>query len=153
MPESTRSANPWCKGDVSVATLNLATVEIKAFVPARDFERSKQFYEAIGFRMAFASEDLAYFHAGDCAFMLQNFYVEQLANNLMMHLLVENADDWHAHVSAQGLVAQFGVGLGTPEDRPWAMRDFTLTDPSGVLWRIGHNIARPIASAEPGAGP
>ena len=130
-----------------MATLNLATVEIKAFVPARDFERSKQFYQAIGFQMAFASNDLAYFHAGDCAFMLQNFYVEQLAHNLMMHLLVENADDWHAHVSAHGLVEQFGIRLGTPEDRPWAMRDFTLTDPSGVLWRIGHNIPRTDAAA------
>ena len=130
-----------------MAALNLATVEIKAFVPARDFELSKKFYQAIGFQMAFAANDLAYFHAGDCAFMLQNFYVEQLADNLMMHLLVENADDWHAHVSAQGLVERFGVRLGTPADRPWAMRDFTVTDPSGVLWRIGHNISRPSVSA------
>jgi catechol 2,3-dioxygenase-like lactoylglutathione lyase family enzyme len=129
-----------------VAALNLATVEIKAFVPARDFERSKEFYQALGFRMPFASSDLAYFHAGNCAFMLQNFYVEQLANNLMMHLLVENADHWYQHVCACTLAGRFGVRLGAPEDRPWAMRDFTLTDPSGVLWRIGHNIARTEAT-------
>jgi hypothetical protein len=44
-----------------MAALNLATVEIKAFVPARDFELSKQFYTAAGFTMAFSSEELAYF--------------------------------------------------------------------------------------------
>lgn len=129
-----------------MAALNLATVEVKAFVPALDFERSKQFYQAVGFQMAFSSDDLAYFHSGNCSFLLQNFYVEQLAHNLMMHLLVENADHWHEHVSAQGLVERFGIQLGTPEDRPWAMRDFTLTDPSGVLWRIGQNISRAGAS-------
>jgi uncharacterized glyoxalase superfamily protein PhnB len=122
--------------------MNLAAIEIKAFVPARDFELSKQFYSALGLTMVFTSEELAHFRHGNCSFLLQNFYVEQLAANLMMHLLVENADHWHAHVAAQGIVERFGVKLGSPEDRPWAMRDFTLHDPSGVLWRIGHNIVR-----------
>jgi uncharacterized glyoxalase superfamily protein PhnB len=26
-----------------------------------------------------------------------------------------------------------------PEDRPWGLRDFVLTDPTSVLWRIGRN--------------
>lgn len=125
-----------------MAALNLSTVEIKAFVPARDFELSKQFYEAMGFTLAFSSAELAYFHHGNCSFLLQNFYVEQLAENFMMHMLVENADDWHEHFVAQGLIERFGVKVGTTEDRPWAIRDFTLCDPSGVLWRIGHNIPR-----------
>ncbi|ABE49877.1 conserved hypothetical protein [Methylobacillus flagellatus KT] len=25
-------------------------------------------------------------------------------------------------------------------DQPWRMRDFVFNDPSGVVWRIGHNI-------------
>jgi uncharacterized glyoxalase superfamily protein PhnB len=29
-----------------------------------------------------------------------------------------------------------------PQDQPWAMRDFTLFDPSGVLWRVAQNIPR-----------
>jgi uncharacterized glyoxalase superfamily protein PhnB len=45
-------------------------------------------------------------------------------------------------VVATGVVERFGAKLGQPEDRPWAMRDFTLIDPSGVLWRIGQNIPR-----------
>jgi len=27
-----------------------------------------------------------------------------------------------------------------PVDQPWGIRDFVLTDPTGVLWRIGQVI-------------
>lgn len=123
-----------------MSELNLSPVEIKAFVPARDFELSKAFYQAMGFSMPWASAEMAYFHYGSCSFLLQNFHVQEYTENFMMHLLVENADDWHRHLIAQGIAGRFGVRLGAPEDQPWAMRDFVLFDPSGVLWRIGHNI-------------
>jgi uncharacterized glyoxalase superfamily protein PhnB len=53
---------------------------------------------------------------------------------------VEDADAWHRHCRESRIAEDFGVALGEPEDRPWRMRDFTLTDPSGVLWRIAHNL-------------
>jgi catechol 2,3-dioxygenase-like lactoylglutathione lyase family enzyme len=120
--------------------LNLAAVEIKAFVPARDFERSKAFYQAIGFTVAWTSDELAYLHCGESSFLLQKFFVQQHADNFMMHLLVENVDDWHRRITAAGVAEQFGIEVGMPEDRSWAMRDFTLIDPSGVLWRVAQNI-------------
>jgi uncharacterized glyoxalase superfamily protein PhnB len=120
--------------------MNLATVEIKAFVPAREFEVSKAFYQAIGFAMPWSDDDLAYFDAGACSFLLQRFFVEEHARNMQMHLLVENVDDWHAHLVSQDIAARFGVEVGEPSDRPWAMRDFTLIDPDGVLWRIAQNL-------------
>ena len=122
--------------------MNLAAVEIKAFVPSRDFEKSKQFYLALGFEIPWTSEDLAYVRHGETSFLLQSFYEPVHASNFQMHLLVENVDDWHAHVHSSGVRDRFGVDVGEPEDRPWAMRDFTLFDPSGVLWRIAQNIPR-----------
>jgi catechol 2,3-dioxygenase-like lactoylglutathione lyase family enzyme len=126
--------------------MNLATVEMKAFVPARDFVASKAFYEALGFEVPWASDDLAYVRHGRTSFLLQRFFVPEHAGNFMMHLLVEDADAWHAQVLASGVVARFGVRLSAPEDRPWRIRDFTLTDPAGVLWRIGHNL--PVGGAD-----
>jgi len=41
---------------------NLHVTEIKAFVPAKDFELSKQFYQDIGFTMAWEGGGIAYFH-------------------------------------------------------------------------------------------
>lgn len=120
--------------------MNLTTVESKPFVPARDFQASKAFYLALGFEIPWSSDALAYVRHGRASFLLQRFHVQAHAENFMMHLLVENADDWHAHAVASGVVERFDVRLDMPDDRPWGLRDFTLCDPSGVLWRIGHNI-------------
>lgn len=122
--------------------MNLNTVEFKAFVPARDFARSKAFYEALGFAIPWSDEDLAYVRHGDCAFLLQNFHEPAHTANFQMHMLVENVDDWHRHVMASGVAERFGVTVGDCEDQPWAMRDFVLFDPSGVLWRIAQNLPR-----------
>jgi uncharacterized glyoxalase superfamily protein PhnB len=44
------------------------------------------------------------------------------------------------------VVTRFGVKVGQPENQPWAMRDFTLFDPSGVLWRVAQNITNDEAT-------
>ena len=121
-------------------SLKLSSVEIKAFVPAHDFELSKQFYQKLGFTVAFSSDEIAYLHHGNCSFLLQNFYVTEHANQFMMHLLVEQVDDWWQHVQDSGLIEQFATRTVAPQNQPWGMRDFVLIDPSGVLWRIAQNI-------------
>ncbi len=47
---------------------NLTTIEIKAHLPAKDFELSKRFYQDLGFTLAWSSEGLAYLHHGKCSF-------------------------------------------------------------------------------------
>jgi uncharacterized glyoxalase superfamily protein PhnB len=120
----------------------LQSIEVKAFVPAKDFARSLDFYQAIGFTLASNQGGVAYFHHGDCSFLLQDFHEPVHSANFMMHLLVTNADDWFAHVLASGVVERFGARVQPPQDQPWGMRDFVLFDPTGVLWRIGHNLER-----------
>ena len=116
---------------------DLTVVEIKAFVPARDFELSKRFYVDLGFELAWSDENLAYLRHGEASFLLQNFRAP--ADNFMMHMLVKDVDAWWRRVQAQDLVGKYGVMAQPPEDRPWGMRDFVLTDPTSVLWRIGQN--------------
>ena len=120
--------------------MNLDAIEIKAFVPARDLALSKAFYEALGFEVPWSSDDLAYVRYGSTSFLLHQFFVAAHAGNFQMHLLVENVDDWYAHVVASGVAQRFGIRLEPPQDRPWRLRDFPMTDPAGVLWRIGQNI-------------
>jgi uncharacterized glyoxalase superfamily protein PhnB len=120
---------------------NLTTLEVKAFVPARDFALSKQFYQDLGFELAWSDDDLAHMRHGNSSFLLQNFYNEVRAGNFMMHLLVTDVDaSWH-HAQAQGIVSKYDTKTEPPEDRPWDIRDFVLVDPTGVLWRIGQNIS------------
>lgn len=119
---------------------NLNTVEIKAFVPAKDFATSKQFYADLGFTKASDSDGVAYFYHGNTSFLLQDFYEMALAENLMMHLLVEDAVSWHEHIRKSGVEEKYGVKLSGVEKQPWGMLDFCIHDPSGVLWRFGQNI-------------
>ena len=128
----------------------LSTIEIKAFVPARDFELSKRFYTDLGFEMPWASDDMAYFSADGASFMLQRFYVKEHAENFMMHLLVQDVESWWRHVETQQLGAKYGVRVTPLGDRPWGMRDFTIDDPTSVLWRIGQDIESPAQSEAPG---
>ncbi|MGF6345535.1 VOC family protein [Variovorax sp. W2I14] len=120
----------------------LNVVEIKAFVPAKDFALSCDFYRDLGFTMASNEDGIAYFLHGNSSFLLQQFYEQRHAENFMMHLLVDDAHAWWARVRAQRLAERYGVSTTPPAERPWGMVDFTLTDPSGVLWRIAHNIPR-----------
>ena len=119
---------------------NLNTIEIKTFVPSKNFEESKNFYTDIGFNLKFSDDDIAYFSVQHCSFLLQNYYIKEHADNFMMHLLVENSEDWWHQIKAKNLEKKYQIHLTKPEDRDWGMRDFTLTDPSGVMWRIGNNI-------------
>ncbi len=119
--------------------MNLNAVEIKAFVPAKDFELSKQFYRDDGFFMASEGGGVAYFHHQKVSFLLQDFYVKEFADKLMMHLLVEDVDAWWTNIQNANIASKYNVKIGAIEQQPWRMRDFVLLDPSGVLWRIGQN--------------
>jgi hypothetical protein len=120
---------------------NLATVELKAFVPSKDFELCKQFYQDLGFTVEWSNEGLAYIRHGESKFLLQKYYVKEFAENLMMHLLVEDVDAWWQQVNDRDIISKYGVKAGPPEQRPWGIRDFVLFDPTGVLWRIGQTTA------------
>ena len=115
-------------------------IEVKAYVPARDFALSKQFYVDLGFTIVWSSDALAYVRHGDASFLLQNFYVPEHADNFMMHLLVEDVEAWWRHVRTRDLQSKYQIMAEPPEDRSWGLRDFVITDPTGVLWRIGQNI-------------
>jgi uncharacterized glyoxalase superfamily protein PhnB len=58
-----------------------------------------------------------------------------------MHLLVEDVDAWWHRIAESGVVETYGVVLSPIELQPWRMRDFRLTDPSGVCWRVAQNVA------------
>lgn len=120
--------------------MNLDPVEIKAFVPATDFDLSRRFYLALGFEVPWADDRLAYVRHGHTGFLLQVCDEPAFARQFQMHLLVADVNDWHAHVVSADIVRRFGVSVGTPEDRSWGMRDFVLFDPGGVMWRIAQNL-------------
>ena len=59
----------------------------------------------------------------------------------MMHLLVEDLESWHQQVLANDLSGKYNIKISDVIEQPWGMLDFTIHDPSGVLWRFGQNVA------------
>ncbi|TVU62247.1 glyoxalase [Vibrio atlanticus] len=119
---------------------NLKVAEIKSFVPAKDFDLSKRFYQTLGFEIMSEFHDIVYFRHGDYAFLLQDFYEPAHCHNYMMHLLVEDVKSWYQHVQNSNVVAEFEVTVTEVVEQPWGMLEFCITDPSGVLWRVAENI-------------
>lgn len=108
---------------------------VRPFIPTRDFEVSKRFYEMLGFEKVLDGE-VAIFRAGSGGFILQPFYQKEWAENFMMQLMVDNLDTWWAHISTLDL-SQFGVQPPrAPAMQPWGLRVAYLTDPCGVLWHV-----------------
>jgi len=108
----------------------------RPFLPARDFEASKRFYETLGFEKLLDG-DVAIFRVGGGGFILSRFYERELAENYMMQLMVDDLDAWWAHVNALDLAGRFGVPAPrAPELQPWGLRIAYVVDPSGVLWHI-----------------
>jgi len=109
---------------------------VRPFMPARDFELSKRFYEALGFEKVLDSE-VAIFNAGSGGFILQRYFQEDWAGNFMMQLMVDDLDQWWAHIESLDLAKRFGVPAPKPPAlQPWGLRVAYVVDPSGVLWHL-----------------
>jgi hypothetical protein len=77
-----------------------------------------------------------------CSFLLQNYYVQQWADNFVIHLFVSDLRGWWEHIVALDLAARYGVKTRAPQLESWGVQVAGIVDPSGVLWRI-HEDATP----------
>ncbi|QBK05358.1 glyoxalase [Hylemonella gracilis] len=134
-----------------MTTHNLTITEIKTFVPAKDFELSKRFYADLGFQQKSEGGGIAYFAHGRHAFLLQDYYAQEFADNLALHLLVEDVQAWSRHVAERGIAERYGVRVTALTEQPWGITDFTVTDPCGVCWTIGQNTQSfvPVGRLDP----
>ena len=109
---------------------------IRPFLPAKDFELSKRFYEALGFEKILDG-DVAIFEVGSGGFILQRHFDKGWAENCMLQLMVDDLDAWWAHIASLELAGKFGVPAPrAPAMQPWGLRIAYVVDPSGVLWHV-----------------
>jgi uncharacterized glyoxalase superfamily protein PhnB len=112
-------------------------LKLMAFVPAKDFQLSRQFYHDLGFHENWGDNQACELELEGYRFILQQFYVKDHAGNFMMHLMVEDADKWWEYIQATGLVKKYDLHMAKPPElQPWGLRVLYLTDPTGVLWHI-----------------
>jgi catechol 2,3-dioxygenase-like lactoylglutathione lyase family enzyme len=110
---------------------------IRPFVPAKDFALSKRFYETLGFRLTLNEPPIAVLKLGGFSFILQDFYKPDLAENLMLQLLVRNVDTFWAGIDFAQLTENFLIKPPRPPAmQPWGLKVGFVFDPSGVLWHV-----------------
>jgi uncharacterized glyoxalase superfamily protein PhnB len=110
--------------------------QAQPFLPAKDFEISKQFYDALGFERVVDGE-VAIYRIGTSKFILQNYFQKDWAENSMMQLVVDDLDAWWSFILSLDLPGSFGVQAPRPPTKqPWGLRVAYVFDPSGVLWHL-----------------
>ena len=102
-----------------------------AIVPCEDLDRSQAFYEQLGFRLT-------------SDYPLQGYRILHDRNEASVHLTrVEPGwlePDRNAHgiyLYADNVDALAEGFAQSPETKPWGLREFAVTDPSGLLVRVG----------------
>ena len=74
---------------------------------------------------------------GTDSFILQNFYVKELADNFVLQLAVPDVNAWWSEHDPARIAEQFGAKSPTPPSRqPWGMVVGFVHDLCGVLWHI-----------------
>ena len=110
---------------------------IAPFLPARNFGLSKQFYQALGFTQQADIGNAILYTSNGVGFWLQDYYVDALAENLMLCLYVSDVGIWWANsraVFAQQVYSDARV-LSEPHDQDGAVM-MQFCDLSGVLWHV-----------------
>lgn len=113
----------------------MAVEDVRTFVPAMDFARSKAFYEAIGWSTIWTDgEGLALMDLAGHRFMLQDYYVKQWAENFMLAIIVFDAAAWFERVSSALACGEYGnARVAEPKVEDWGATVTYVWDPCGVL--------------------
>lgn len=114
--------------------VKLKVNDVRTFVPSRDFDLSRQFYLALGWRQLYHDDNLALLEIGDSRFYLQNYYQQEWADNFMLHIGVEDAPAWRDRVSALIRTGKFaGVRVDGPKPESYGALVTYVWDPAGIL--------------------
>ena len=110
---------------------------IRPFIGAVNFEISRSFYRDLGFEESVLSHNMSYFRTEGLGFYLQDAYVKDWIDNLMIFLEVDDVDRYWNELLALDLPGKYkGVRL-TPIRKDYWGKECFMHDPSGILWHFG----------------
>src|SRR6185369_8149845 len=93
---------------------------LQPFVPSgADFERSRQLFSDLGFGVSWEAGDYIGFDKDGCKFILQNFNNREFAENFMITVRVDNADEFWKELKEKELAAKYSIQIGLPSDLPY----------------------------------
>lgn len=111
-------------------------LSLEPFVPSgAAFEKSKQLFVELGFKINWNAGDYVGFDRDGCKFILQKYDNKEFASNLMISVKVDNVTEFYYEVDDKKLVEKFGIQLGKPMKQPYG-KEVNLIDVAGVCWHF-----------------
>ena len=113
---------------------NLNITDVRPFLPARNFDVSLDFYQALGWSKLWSDDSLAVLEVANQRLYLQNYYVREWAENCMLHVSVEDAAAWKERLLSLSQQEKFSeVRVQGPKKEDYGALVTHGWDPSGVL--------------------
>jgi len=111
---------------------------IRAFIGAKNYKESRDFYNDLGFTELIIDTRMSYFKVDErLGFYLQNAYVKDWVDNSMLFLELEDLDHWRKELIKKNLKQTYKtVRISDIKIENWG-REFFMHDPSGILWHFG----------------
>lgn len=105
------------------------------FVPSNDYATSKAFYEHLGFHVAWDDGEVCEIDTQfGFQFLLLPKNHNDYAKSLMLHFMVNSAQEWYDHFQRIKLTKTFqGTKVSEPKLQPWGLIISYVWDPAGVL--------------------
>ena len=120
----------------------MRTERPEPILPAHDLERARAFYESLGFTAWYHDAHYEIVTRGELIVHLESRPdLAPETNRTSCYWRVVDADQLYREFAALRLPSDGIPRITPPEDEPWGMREFTLTDPSGNVVRVGHELS------------
>ena len=111
-------------------------LSLQPFVPSgKDLESSKQFFLQLGFSCRWDGGDYAGFEKDGCRFILQHFDNREFAENYMITVNIENAEEFRNEVIKNDLPNKFGIRISEVLDQSYG-KEVNIIDLAGVCWHF-----------------
>ena len=116
---------------------DLKLTDVRPFIGSQDFDISKAFYEALGWKTEYLDDQLALMANGDQRFYLQRYYQKDWLENTMLHVTVADAAACHAQIAAVLATGHYGdARVAPPKQEDYGALVTYVWDPGGVLLHL-----------------
>ena len=111
-------------------------LSLEPFVPSgSNYEASKQFFQELGFEIKWEAGDYVGFEKDGCKFILQHYDQKAFAENFMLSVRIENAEEFWKEVTEKKLPEKYGIRIGKPTKQPYGI-EVNIIDIAGVCWHF-----------------
>lgn len=109
-------------------------LDLRAFIGAKDYAMSLDFYCEMGWRAAYRGSDISLLQLDDHRFYLQNYYHREWCHNTMLHISVPSAQYWFDNASSLINSGSYGEArVQAPQRQDYGALVTFVWDPCGVL--------------------